>query len=200
MPRIVKYALLATVVGMVALMNAPLAVVAHHDNEAEHAVAPSQGVLKDGASGVTPVDLPPTPTAKAPPAKSNTMSNQAPEDLKIEVVSLPSNAASLPKAATGQQISVHYTGTLFATGAQFDSSHVGKANPKPFKLTLGVGQVIKGWDEGIQGMVVGEKRKLTIPPGKAYGSRGFSNLIPPYSTLVFDVELLGIEGSGRQEL
>ncbi|KAG8781718.1 Peptidyl-prolyl cis-trans isomerase fpr2 [Serendipita sp. 397] len=116
------------------------------------------------------------------------MSNP-PSDLVVELLSLPPDAGSLPKAKAGDRISVHYTGTLFTTGTKFDSS---RDRNKPFDITLGVGQVITGWDEGLVDMVVGEKRKLTIPPGKAYGDRGFGNVIPPRSTLVFDVELVAL--------
>ena len=91
-------------------------------------------------------------------------------------------------AASGQKVTVNYTGWL-TSGKQFDSS-VGK---KPFTFTLGAGQVIKGWDEGVAGMKVGGKRQLRIPPELAYGSRGAAGVIPPYSTLIFDVELLGVQ-------
>ncbi|MEZ0268045.1 MAG: FKBP-type peptidyl-prolyl cis-trans isomerase [Phycisphaerae bacterium] len=89
---------------------------------------------------------------------------------------------------------VHYTGRL-ATGAQFDSS-VGQA---PFKLTLGEGQVIKGWDEGLVGMKIGEKRRLEIPAAMGYGERGAGDKIPPNSALVFDVEMIGIARPGEQK-
>jgi FKBP-type peptidyl-prolyl cis-trans isomerase len=82
---------------------------------------------------------------------------------------------------------VHYTGWL-TNGQQFDSS-VGRG---PFSFRLGGGQVIAGWDQGVAGMKVGGKRRLTIPPELGYGSRGFPGAIPPNSTLVFEVELLGV--------
>ena len=93
------------------------------------------------------------------------------------------------EAVDGKIVSVHYTGTL-TDGTVFDSSVSRKV---PFEFTLGAGEVIKGWDQGIKGMKVGGKRKLTIPADLAYGDRGAGNLIPPKSTLVFEVELLGIE-------
>ena len=93
-------------------------------------------------------------------------------------------------AAAGQQVKVHYTGWL-TNGTKFDSS---KDRGDPFVFPLGAGRVIKGWDEGVQGMKVGGKRKLTIPPALGYGPRGAGGVIPPNATLVFEVELLGVQG------
>jgi len=98
-------------------------------------------------------------------------------------------------AAAGSHVTVNYTGWLYLPdapqhhGAQFDSS-IGR---KPFTFRLGSGMVIPGWDQGVDGMKVGGKRTLVIPPGKAYGERGAGGVIPPNATLLFDVELLEVK-------
>jgi len=94
-----------------------------------------------------------------------------------------------PEARSGDKVKVHYTGWL-TNGKKFDSSVDAH---RPYSFTLGQGNVIKGWDEGVAGMKVGGKRQLRIPPELAYGDPGFKNIIPPKATLIFDVELLGIE-------
>ncbi len=96
-------------------------------------------------------------------------------------------------AKAGDQVSVHYTGWLQnpdgSKGRKFDSS---KDRGQPFQFALGQGQVIKGWDEGVQGMKVGGVRELIIPPALGYGQRGAGGVIPPNATLIFEVELLGV--------
>jgi peptidylprolyl isomerase len=94
----------------------------------------------------------------------------------------------LPKS--GDDVLVNYTGR-FTNGKVFDTSLA--PGRGPFELHLGRGEVIKGWDEGLSTMHVGGKRKLTIPPGLAYGAQGYPGVIPPNSTLTFDVELLKIK-------
>jgi FKBP-type peptidyl-prolyl cis-trans isomerase len=93
-----------------------------------------------------------------------------------------------PDAKSGQTVIVHYVGTL-TNGQKFDSS---RDRGQGFSFPLGAGRVIKGWDQGVLGMKVGGLRKLTIPPHLAYGAAGFPPVIPPNSTLVFEVELLEV--------
>ncbi|MDE0064489.1 MAG: FKBP-type peptidyl-prolyl cis-trans isomerase [Gammaproteobacteria bacterium] len=100
------------------------------------------------------------------------------------------------EAAPGNTVSVHYTGWLYdpgsdgGRGSKFDSS---VDRGQPFGFPLGAGRVIAGWDEGVAGMLVGEKRELIIPPDLAYGPRGAGGVIPPNATLLFEVELLAVE-------
>ncbi len=125
-------------------------------------------------SAATPTP-PPAPTASAAPATNE----------KVTTTTLKRGKGAAAKA--GDKVSVHYVGTL-ADGNKFDSS---RDRDKPFDFVLGQGQVIKGWEEGVSGMKVGEKRRLVIPPSLAYGPQGRPG-IPPNSTLTFEVELLAI--------
>jgi FKBP-type peptidyl-prolyl cis-trans isomerase len=129
-----------------------------------------------------------TTTSTAPSATStkNTMQNiSKTQGLEIydEVVGTGAEAKA------GQTIQAHYVGTL-VNGTKFDSS---VDRGQPFEFTLGVGQVIQGWDIGIQGMKVGGKRKLVISPELGYGARGAGNLIPPNATLIFEVQLVAVK-------
>ncbi len=100
------------------------------------------------------------------------------------------------EATAGKVVSVHYTGWLFDKsavdnkGKKFDSS---RDRPGNFTFPLGAGRVIKGWDQGVQGMKVGGQRTLIIPPSMGYGARGAGNIIPPNATLIFDVELMEVQ-------
>jgi peptidylprolyl isomerase len=114
---------------------------------------------------------------------------EMPNGLKYTDTTTGNGATATP----GNKVSVHYTGWLYnngAKGAKFDSS---VDRGQPFQFTLGAHQVIAGWDEGVAGMKVGGKRTLIIPPELGYGARGAGGVIPPNATLMFDVELLGVQ-------
>jgi FKBP-type peptidyl-prolyl cis-trans isomerase FkpA len=123
--------------------------------------------------------------------KERLMTTTHPSGLQFDDVTVGSGE----EAKAGQQVKVHYTGWLYdpmakdSRGKKFDSS---KDRGQPFAFGLGGGQVIRGWDEGVQGMKVGGTRVLTIPPEMGYGARGAGGVIPPNATLVFEVELLGV--------
>jgi peptidylprolyl isomerase len=106
---------------------------------------------------------------------------------KVDIVTLKEGSG--PAAKNGDKLTVNYIGTL-TDGTKFDSSL--DPGREPFTFTLGAGQVIKGWDEGLAGMKVGEERKLTVPPELGYGAQSPSSKIPANSTLIFDVTLLKI--------
>ncbi len=130
--------------------------------------------------------------AVIPFARSNAATNQViemPDGLKYTDETTGNGA----EATAGKKVSVHYTGWLYnngVKGAKFDSS---VDRGQPFQFTLGAHQVIAGWDEGVAGMKVGGKRTLIIPPELGYGARGAGGVIPPNATLMFDVELLGVQ-------
>ena len=121
-------------------------------------------------------------------ASKNTMSDTdvVTTDSGLKYKELQAGTGATPKK--GQTVVVHYTGTL-EDGTKFDSS---RDRGQPFSFKLGAGEVIKGWDEGLSTMKVGDRRQLIIPPELGYGARGAGGVIPPNATLIFDVELLRI--------
>ena len=116
--------------------------------------------------------------------ENNNTQSMEDQELKIEVL----QEGTGEEAKNGDNVSVHYVGTL-QDGTKFDSS-IDRGTP--FSFDLGAGKVIKGWDLGVLGMKIGEKRKLTIPSNLAYGDDGIPDVIPPKATLIFEVELLDI--------
>lgn len=114
-----------------------------------------------------------------------------PNELKIELISRPSNCQRLSKKS--DLLTIHYNGKLAATNVEFDNS---RNHPEPFKFQLGAAAVIRGWEEGLQNMCVGEIRKLTVPPHMGYGDRVIER-IPAKSTLLFEVELINIENGEK---
>jgi len=131
------------------------------------------------------------PSATAKPAEQPQAKPAEPEappsNEKLEIKDLVVGKGA--EAKKGDPVKVHYVGTL-PDGKEFDSS---KKHNQPFEFELGAGRVIKGWDQGVAGMKVGGKRKLTVPPSLGYGPRGFPPVIPPNSTLIFEVELLEVK-------
>jgi len=110
-----------------------------------------------------------------------------PPPADLEVTDLTPGAG--PEAAPGSTVSVHYVGVAHSTGEEFDASY---NRGEPLQFRLGVGQVIQGWDSGVQGMKVGGRRQLVIPPHLAYGDRGAGGVIGPGETLIFVVDLVGV--------
>ena len=108
-----------------------------------------------------------------------------PADLQIEEITVGDG----PEAQAGQQVTVHYVGVAHSTGKEFDASY---NRGDTFDFPLGAGRVIAGWDQGVQGMKVGGRRKLTIPPHLGYGAQGAPGAIKPNETLIFVVDLLGV--------
>ncbi len=126
-------------------------------------------------------------------ANNNMNTNTEPVTTNSGADNTPAPSPAPQVAKTGDTVAMNYTGRL-QDGTVFDSNVDAKFNHvQPFEFTLGAGQVISGWDKGIVGMKVGEKKTLTIPPADAYGAQGIPGVIPPNSTLVFDVQLLAIK-------
>jgi FKBP-type peptidyl-prolyl cis-trans isomerase len=140
--------------------------------------------VKAAANPTNPTGSASAVAKAAEPAKPD---EPAPTNEKLGVKDLVVGKGAEAKA--GDSVKVHYVGTL-PDGKEFDSS---KKHNQPFEFELGAGRVIKGWDQGVAGMKVGGKRKLTVPPSLGYGARGFPPVIPPSSTLLFDVELLEVK-------
>ena len=126
--------------------------------------------------------------ASAPSASASSAPIE--EKLTIEDVTIGTGA----EAKVGDHISIHYVATLAESGKEFDSS---RARKQPFDLDAGTGRVIRGWDQGMLGMRVGGTRRVTIPPSFGYGEAGAPPLIPPKSTLIFEIELLSVKRSGK---
>jgi FKBP-type peptidyl-prolyl cis-trans isomerase FkpA len=167
----VGLALVALVV-LAACSNAP-------KEAAPTAAQPEQSSVQEATPAATPAED--TQAAPAPaPAKTKDVT-------KLEIKDLVVGKGAVAKA--GMSVTVNYTGWL-TDGTKFDSS---LDRNEPFTFALGQGQVIRGWDDGVAGMKVGGKRKLTIPPDMGYGAQGAGGSIPPNATLVFEVELLGVK-------
>ena len=131
----------------------------------------------------------PQPSAPSPASEARPTPVSPPsEPLELRIEALKEGAGNTT-AVSGKKLTVHYTGRL-TDGKVFDSSEQRQA---PFSFILGAGQVIQGWERGITGMKIGERRKLTIPASLAYGDKGVGSVIPPKATLVFEVELLNVE-------
>jgi hypothetical protein len=168
-----------------ALLAAPLALLCGGCSKLTEPVADLPIASASAVVSAVPSVAIPTakPAASAPPPVE--LDLNAKLGVKDEVV----GKGRVAKA--GDEVEVHYTGTL-TDGTKFDSSRDRRDGKETFKFPLGAGQVIKGWDEGVAGMKVGGKRKLTIPPSLGYGLQGRSK-IPPNSTLLFDIELIAVK-------
>jgi peptidylprolyl isomerase len=189
-----KNRILAAVLAAIALLASGCG-GSSKESEADKFAQTAEQQAKTLTSAAAPSTPSPTATKVTPSAgerniatkpKIPKQSGPAPKTLKVEDL-ISGNG---PAAKSGDKISVRYVGELYDNGKEFDSSW--KRGKAPFQVTLGQGQVIQGWDQGLVGMKVGGRRRLTIPPNLAYGAQGQPPTIPPNSTLVFDVDLTKI--------
>jgi FKBP-type peptidyl-prolyl cis-trans isomerase len=190
-----KNRILAALAAMALVTSACGSSTKESDADKFAATAEQQAKTLTSAAATATTQAPPTATKVTPSAgerdigtkpKIPKQSGAPPKTLKVEDLITGTG----PAAKSGDKISVRYVGVLYDTGKEFDSSW--KRGKAPFQLTLGQGQVIQGWDQGLVGMKVGGRRRLTIPPDLAYGPQGQPPTIPANATLVFDVDLTKI--------
>lgn len=166
--------------------------VAQLTGRGQEAIAAPQATVQPGSTEVSLSQSLAQASDPSNPNAADLMTEAENQDIittpsGLKYIELVEGTGEMPQ--TGQKILVHYTGTL-ENGRKFDSS---RDRNQPFSFRIGAGQVIKGWDEGLSTMKVGGQRRLIIPPELGYGARGAGGVIPPNATLLFDVELLGIE-------
>jgi FKBP-type peptidyl-prolyl cis-trans isomerase len=190
-----KNRILAALLAATALLASACGGGGTKESQADKFAATAEKQAKTLTSAATTSTPAPTATKVTPSAgerdiatkpKIPKQSGSPPKTLKVEDLI----AGNGPAAKSGDKISVRYVGVLYDTGKEFDSSW--KRGKAPFQVTLGQGNVIQGWDQGLLGMKVGGRRRLTIPPNLAYGAQGQPPTIPANSTLIFDVDLTKI--------